>query len=161
MSLPALLADPKLRMSEEPTETPFNLAFKTKLNLFEWFDEPEQDYRRRRFGVAMQGVAGMFPPDAVLNGMIVCDLDFVRYLRHTYLGFDWHGLPAGSTIVDVGAGVGTVSLALAKALPKVNIVVQDRPFVVEQAQDVRTIYWSLPVAIGLTILCIDLGQRAS
>ena len=70
MALPAVMADPKLRLSEEPTEAPLNYAFKTNMTAFEWFDQPEQQYRRRRFGVAMQGIANMFPQEAILNGKL-------------------------------------------------------------------------------------------
>ena len=51
-------------------------------------------------------------------------------------GFEWESLPKAATIVDVGAGVGSVAMVLAKALPEVNIVVQDRPKVIEEAKKV-------------------------
>lgn len=44
--------------------------------------------------------------------------------------FDWSALPAGSTVVDVGGGIGTVSMALTKMQPQLKIVVQDRASVV-------------------------------
>lgn len=41
------------------------------------------------------------------------------------------------TIVDVGGGIGAVGLEIAKANPHVNLVIQDRDAVMEQAKEVR------------------------
>jgi ubiquinone/menaquinone biosynthesis C-methylase UbiE len=46
-------------------------------------------------------------------------------------------LPNGSVVVDVGGGVGTSSLPLAEAYPNLEIVIQDRPPVVEDGLKVR------------------------
>src|ERR1700760_1207382 len=45
--------------------------------------------------------------------------------------FDWKSLPANALVVDVGGGVGSVSMILARQCPDLRIVVQDRPGVVE------------------------------
>lgn len=55
-------------------------------------------------------------------------------------GFDWGSLPKDATIVDVGGGVGAVSLALARAFPDLRLVVQDRAKTIEQARSVSTIF---------------------
>ena len=47
-------------------------------------------------------------------------------------GYDWAGLGEG-TVVDIGGGIGTVSIALATAFPKLHFVVQDRPDVIGNA----------------------------
>ena len=47
--------------------------------------------------------------------------------------YDWASLGKG-TVVDVGGGVGTVSIALATAFPLLRLVVQDRPDVVQNAK---------------------------
>jgi len=56
---------------------------------------------------------------------------------YIYVGFDWSTLSAGETVVDVGSGIGTVSMAVARSVPHLNFVLQDRPAVMEHAQTVR------------------------
>lgn len=49
------------------------------------------------------------------------------YILTSLAGFDWSSLPVGGKVIDVGGGVGTVSMELAKTQPKLKFVVQDRP----------------------------------
>ena len=51
---------------------------------------------------------------------------------------DWKSLPADSLVVDVGGGIGTASLALAKEFPDLKFVVQDRQPVIEAGVEVHT-----------------------
>ncbi|KAJ7833940.1 O-methyltransferase [Mycena olivaceomarginata] len=60
------------------------------------------------------------PPEAVLNG------------------FKWHDLPQESLVVDLGGGIGSTTLIIAKAVPHLNFVVQDRPTVIQDAET----YWA-------------------
>lgn len=47
----------------------------------------------------------------------------------------------GGLVVDVGGGLGHVALEIAKAYPKLHIVIEDRPLVIAQAKPVsRPIY---------------------
>ncbi|KAI1103505.1 S-adenosyl-L-methionine-dependent methyltransferase [Jackrogersella minutella] len=46
-------------------------------------------------------------------------------VEHLVSGFDWVGLPAGSTVVDVGGGNGHCSKAIASCNPALKLVVQD------------------------------------
>lgn len=117
-ALVSCLQDPNLKLSEEPTDAPFNKAFKFPRDVFDFYEQPGQEYRRSRFGVAMQGVSAMFPPEAILKG------------------FNWMSLTNQDTIVDVGSGVGSVSLALARANLEVKIILQDRAPVIEHAAQV-------------------------
>jgi tRNA G46 methylase TrmB len=55
---------------------------------------------------------------------------------HSYLAFDWASLPDDSLIVDVGGGVGSAMLEIAKAFPKLNYVVQDVPGVALEGEKV-------------------------
>ena len=50
---------------------------------------------------------------------------------------DWKSLPADSLVVDVGGGIGTASLALAKEFPDLKFVVQDRQPVIEAGVEVH------------------------
>jgi hypothetical protein len=52
-------------------------------------------------------------------------------------GYNWGGLPEGSLVVDVGGGVGSQSLTLAKHHPQLRFVIQDRESVLGDATD----YW--------------------
>ena len=47
------MTNPKTALSEEPDETPLNTFFSTKATIFEWLENPENDYRRERFERAM------------------------------------------------------------------------------------------------------------
>ncbi|KAK0450283.1 uncharacterized protein EV420DRAFT_1338011 [Desarmillaria tabescens] len=81
-------------------------------------------YRLERFGAAMTGTDSWEVPGAVLNG------------------FDWHALPRGSIVVDVGGGIGSTSMFLAHAFSNpadedsigLKFIIQDRPIVVEMGE---------------------------
>jgi hypothetical protein len=74
----------------------------------------------------------------------VHELNFNLDADEWYLGFDWASLPRGSTIVDVGGGIGSSSMMIADkfcwqtscegiraADKRFKFVIQDRPVVVE------------------------------
>ena len=48
-------------------------------------------------------------------------------------GFDWKSLPKNGIVVDVGGGVGSSSLVIARANPDLKVVVQDRSTVLDDA----------------------------
>jgi len=108
------LQDPKTAFSEEDEDAPLCRAWGTKLSMWNWMELPEQAHRLRRFGVAMRGVQAMEVPNNILEG------------------FDWYSLNEKDVIVDVGGGIGNASLAIAKAIPSVQIIVQDRAAVVAE-----------------------------
>ena len=49
-------------------------------------------------------------------------------------GFPWKSLPEGTTVCDVGGGIGHITLHFAKACPQIRVVLQDLPPTVEQAR---------------------------
>lgn len=51
----------------------------------------------------------------------------------------WSSLIPGTTVCDVGGGVGSVSIGLAKAYPHLLLTLQDQPLVLEQARTVCSI----------------------
>ncbi|KAJ7207224.1 O-methyltransferase [Mycena pura] len=113
------LMDPATAFSQEPTATPFSRAFVTEAPIFAWFEEPENKERLVRFGVGQAGSTKIDPPESIL------------------LGFKWDQLPKDAVLVDVGGGVGSTSLIIAKATPNIRIVNQDRAPVSEHARG----YW--------------------
>lgn len=60
--------DPKLSLSVEPNETPWNTAFGTDKGLFEWYNQKENVARSQRFGIALAGTTKMEPATAILTG---------------------------------------------------------------------------------------------
>ena len=62
-------------------------------------------------------------------------------------GFDWHSLPPGGIVVDVGGGIGSTSMLLATAFSSstssedeqglaLKFIIQDRPVVCEMGEKV-------------------------
>lgn len=51
-------------------------------------------------------------------------------------GFPWDELPKDSVVVDIGGGIGSVSVVLAQAYPHLKFVVEDRAPVVAIAREV-------------------------
>ena len=52
------------------------------------------------------------------------------------LAFDWSGIPDHSIVVDVGGGVGTAMLPIARKFANLRFVIQDLPPVLEDAVEV-------------------------
>ncbi|KAK0473419.1 S-adenosyl-L-methionine-dependent methyltransferase [Armillaria novae-zelandiae] len=90
------MQDPLFAHSEDHVKAPFNYALKTDLPFWQWLDLPENEYERRKFGLAMTC--------APLHSMLE--------------GFEWGLLPKNSLVVDVGGGVGMATLPVAKDRPK-------------------------------------------
>src|SRR6266446_6344938 len=51
------------------------------------------------------------------------------------LEYPWKELYNGATVCDVGGGVGNIPLQLAKAHPKLQLILQDLPERIKQAKD--------------------------
>jgi hypothetical protein len=51
------------------------------------------------------------------------------------LDFPWQDLLPGTTICDVGGGVGDILMGLAKAHPHLKLTLQDTPTVIDKARD--------------------------
>jgi O-methyltransferase domain len=71
-----------------------------------------------------------------------CEVDslhathFRLLIFHIFQGFKWDSLPEGAVVVDVGGGIGSSSMVVAKANPKLKIINQDRAPVIEHAKAV-------------------------
>ncbi|KAI0780304.1 S-adenosyl-L-methionine-dependent methyltransferase [Fomes fomentarius] len=94
---------------------PFNVAFNTRLDFFEWIELPGNEGRLVRFKHAMRGSRHYETKNGILQG------------------FSWEDLPQGSVLVDVGGGIGATSILVAEAHPHLRVVVEDRAQVVSNA----------------------------
>lgn len=103
-----VLSDPSTALSGDGKDSALCRAFNTEETIWDFFDTPAQKDRRHRFGAAMKGVATFQPMEVTIKG------------------FDWGSLKDGSIVVDVGGGIGTLSMAMAKKYPHLKLVVQDR-----------------------------------
>ena len=56
------------------------------------------------------------------------------------IGFDWLSLPEKSLVVDVGGGVGSQTLMLAKKFPQLNFVIQDTEATQPNAEKVSSVF---------------------
>ncbi|KIW10106.1 hypothetical protein PV08_11066 [Exophiala spinifera] len=101
--------------SEEKNHSGWNLAFNTKLPIFQYLsDHPE---RAERFAETMKALTST-------DGY---------HVRHLVDGYPWGELEQG-TVVDVGGSLGHMSIALAEKYPKLGFVVQDLPDIVAAGQ---------------------------
>lgn len=105
---------------DEDEDSPLRAAFShahslPRTTMFEWLSAPGNAHKLHRFGCAMRGMGSLTPESAILAG------------------FDFASLPPGSTVVDVGGGVGTASLPILRACPQLKLVVQDTEEVVRVA----------------------------
>ncbi|KAJ7982955.1 S-adenosyl-L-methionine-dependent methyltransferase, partial [Mycena polygramma] len=107
-------------LSPQESIVPYNRAFGTTEPFYLWIQRPENASRLKRFGLGMQGTAVSEGQDTIFQG------------------FDWSTLKEGSVIVDVGGGIGHLSLSIAKRFPKLRFVVQDLQHQVDEAKD----HWS-------------------
>ncbi|KAG6817821.1 hypothetical protein H0H87_003229 [Tephrocybe sp. NHM501043] len=85
----------------------FNIGLKTEAKMWEWYEEPGNEWRARRFAAAMAFGIGRYPGKVFVDGV----------------GAD--NLKDGDVVVDVGGSVGSCTLQLYKAAPNLNYVVQD------------------------------------
>lgn len=69
------MKDPRLAKSDNVTETAFNVTFKTDLGYFDWLELPENEYRRKRFGTAMEGTKRS---ERVAAGVIIWRLLYAK-----------------------------------------------------------------------------------
>ncbi|KAK7685213.1 hypothetical protein QCA50_011576 [Cerrena zonata] len=108
------LLDPVATSSSSPKDSPFSRALRYDGSLWDWYKDVDPE-KGERFGQAMIGFSAILKYDSILNG------------------FPWKDQPQGTTVCDVGGGVGHISMHFAKACPQLHLTVQDRPETVEQA----------------------------
>ncbi|KAI0630028.1 S-adenosyl-L-methionine-dependent methyltransferase [Trametes polyzona] len=99
-----------------PNGLPLALAFNTPLKYYEWLEQPGNEWRLARFGHAMNGTRYWEIAENVIHG------------------FPWSELRQNSVVVDIGGGIGSVSVILSQAYPHLRFVVEDRAPVVAIAR---------------------------
>ncbi len=105
--------------SQESNQTAVNYAHGVDGSFYDFISA--DPVRERRFGKAIQGVLNQ--PSSSVN--------------HIRDAFDWTLLGEG-TVIDVGGHIGYCAEAIAQASDKLKVIVQDRPEVVEIAEDPKT-----------------------
>ncbi|KAF7300611.1 Methyltransf-2 domain-containing protein [Mycena chlorophos] len=114
------LLDERLGGSFEVVHSTWNQVTGHSTNMFEhWEENPE-------LGKGQQFAIGMLGWNTVVQASTMV---------HVY---PWASLPAGSSICDLGGGVGALSLQLARAHPHLKIVLQD---VQGRVIEAETVVW--------------------
>lgn len=72
------MSNPSTGNSVEANETPFNNAFNIKATYWEMMGQSDQEYRQRRFGIGMKGVAALESTDAILKGTRMTKFIMIR-----------------------------------------------------------------------------------
>ncbi|KZV75021.1 S-adenosyl-L-methionine-dependent methyltransferase [Peniophora sp. CONT] len=103
-----VLLDPATSHSTSPNDAAFCKAYNYDGPMWDLIELPGNERQRERFGAAMLGITALAHPDSILEVL------------------DWASLPAGSVVVDVGGGVGTQMILLARKFDDLKLVVQER-----------------------------------
>ncbi|KAK7028529.1 putative S-adenosyl-L-methionine-dependent methyltransferase [Favolaschia claudopus] len=123
--------------SDDELNTPLNRAFGTHTDLFSWYEKPENRKRFKRFGYAMDVSRRLSPTGAILKG------------------FKWSDIPENSLIVDVGGGIGSLSLEIAQANPHLRFLIQDKAAVIQEG----TQYWNTELPGALASGRVTFGEH--
>ncbi|EMD39226.1 hypothetical protein CERSUDRAFT_152302 [Gelatoporia subvermispora B] len=110
------LTDSRTASSYQPTESAFNRAFGTSAGIFDWFEQPENAFRLKRFNAGMRATAGG--------------------TSELVAGFEWDALPEGSVVIDVGGGIGAMTKQLSDQHKNLRYIVQDRAATIEGAEKI-------------------------
>ncbi|KAJ7330390.1 O-methyltransferase [Mycena albidolilacea] len=132
-----VLLDKESEASDDEFKTPLNRAFGTDIDLFSWYEQPMNKKRFKRFGFAMDVSRRLSPPGAVLQG------------------FKWSALPEKTLIVDVGGGIGSISLEIAQANPHLRFLIQDKQAVIREGEQ----HWETELPGALAAGRVSFGEH--
>ncbi|KAJ6540597.1 O-methyltransferase [Mycena capillaripes] len=113
----ALLTETVLDPNGEQSPLKRALGVSSSEPLFNWMMRPENRQRANRFNIAMYSDSQR----ELASGAI-------------FKGFNWSQLPSGGILVDVGSGMGSNSLTIARKYPTLRVVNQDFGPVLEKAK---------------------------
>ncbi|KAG6887474.1 hypothetical protein C0992_012126, partial [Termitomyces sp. T32_za158] len=124
-----VLADPDWGNSQAIERSPWNKLTGYKSSIFQYWESPEGAKAGASFGIGMGGYI-----NAVQSAAMLVD-------------FPWKMYPPGTTVNDVGGGIGLMAMELIKAFPNLQLKLQDLPDRILQAE---TEVWPrlLPSAIA-------------
>ncbi|KAM6501362.1 S-adenosyl-L-methionine-dependent methyltransferase [Amanita muscaria] len=108
------IRDPEIGKGGDPANAPFGVGVSGGKDFWSWVEHPDRAYSHRRFDIAMRGLLDNTP----------------------VIAMDWKSLPQNTLVVDVGGGVGSATLAIARAYPHLKVIIQDRAPVVENGLEV-------------------------
>ncbi|XP_006460604.1 hypothetical protein AGABI2DRAFT_117544 [Agaricus bisporus var. bisporus H97] len=116
-SLGDVLNDPERRASTSPLDTAFSKYFGMK-TLFDYYavSSSEQNKLAFHFDKGMIGWGSVMEIDSLIPGI------------------PWNTLPKGTSVCDVGGGVGNICINLAKHYPTWKFVLQDLPKPMDNAE---------------------------
>ncbi|EKM54970.1 uncharacterized protein PHACADRAFT_208511 [Phanerochaete carnosa HHB-10118-sp] len=86
------ILDPATGHSQESNEAPWQRAMRTKLTLFDWMERPQHALEMRKFSISMR--ASTSSDDSIVATQ----------------GFEWASLPSGNLVIDVGGGIGSLTM---------------------------------------------------
>jgi len=92
---------------QNEASTPLNLAYGTQLPLFDWYEQPGNEWRSRRLSTMM-----------TMNNKLFGESTFVE-------AFEWNALGPEDIVVDVGGSLGAVTEILSRNFSKPQFVIQD------------------------------------
>lgn len=116
------LLSPGTSFSYDIRAAPFGIAYGDGVTIFEHFSRKRNAHLLARFssGVKFAGTAFSGGVDNIL------------------CGYPFANLRDQAVVVDVGAGIGQVSLTISEAIPHVRVVVQDLKDVIREARPVSS-----------------------
>ncbi|CAK5272568.1 unnamed protein product [Mycena citricolor] len=113
------MADPVCAHSELAVHSAWNRATGQPLPMFDyWAQTPGMQDHGERFGIGMLGWGTTVEAATVVSA------------------YPWLACAPNPTVCDLGGGVGAMSILLARAYPKLRIMLQDLPDRMVQARDV-------------------------
>jgi ubiquinone/menaquinone biosynthesis C-methylase UbiE len=90
--------------------------------------------RATRFGPGMIGWGNAIEANAVIYGKRHFHFDKLL-IPINVADFPWKKFPKGTTVCDVGGGVGNISMQLAKSYPSLHLILQDLPHQLKVAKE--------------------------
>ncbi|KAF8626088.1 hypothetical protein AX15_005085 [Amanita polypyramis BW_CC] len=133
-------SDPKTAKSQQPEDAPYARALGIKKPLFEYYAQPEQCAKQRKFNIAMRGFVQSRKEILTGKPPHLCLVRYYISLDCLIIAYDWQSLPDNSLIVDVGGGIGSIPLVLAQSFGKLRFIIQDHPKVIEDGLKVSSLF---------------------
>jgi hypothetical protein len=117
-----------------------NIAFDFSGSVFEWMARPEESYRGKRMGEAMQQLHRV--GNINVSKGIKRDQSLLPHMvdNHQLVDYPWDGL--STPIVDIGGGIGTLEMEILKEKRSshLDFILFDIPQTIENAKKVIIVF---------------------